>query len=171
MVPSIWRGPWSHKADNALPPELEYQTRHGNGDQDGDGSGWPHKSLTTQVAKRLTRTGLQESRGEQWWMRDGLRMGSGFMGMGNWEWTGTGEWEWEWGMGKDFGKGGDTFPIHLSCCARLGGMSGAPGWPHHGIHEACKRCSRFANTMSYLAASCHAIHCFIVVWFIVPGLT
>jgi hypothetical protein len=60
------------------------------------------------------------------------------MGMGSWEWTGTGEWEWEWGVGKDFGKRGNVFLIFFSytCCVRLNGMSGAPGWPHHGMHEA-----------------------------------
>ena len=36
-----------HKADLALPPELEYQRQHGNGDQDGDGSRWPSELLTT----------------------------------------------------------------------------------------------------------------------------
>ena len=63
-----------------------------------------------------------------------------FMGMGNWEWTGNGEWEWEWGMGEDFSKGGN-FSFSYTCCVRLSGMSGAPEWPHRGIHEAKEVCS------------------------------
>jgi len=129
-------GDHGHKADLALPPELEDQPRHGNGDQDGDGSGWPNKLPTTQVAKRLTRTGLQESRDEQWWIRDGLRMGKDFHGDGE---LGM-DWDWGVGMGMGSGEGlrqerqcfSHIFLLHLLC---------SPEW-----HERC----------AWLAAPWHA---------------
>ena len=105
-----------HKADLALPPELEYQRQHGNGDQDGDGSRWPSELLTTLIAKRLTWTGLQESRDEQWWIRDGLGMGNNVHGNGE---LGM-DWEWGVGVGMENGRGLQQgrqlfFLLHLLC--------------------------------------------------------